>query len=80
VAIEEGDVTVLGLEAELGSRHAGGEPFGMRDGNDVVLLSQPDRHRRRDPGEVEAPVAEEGEVVVDPTVDPVTYRERKGLG
>jgi hypothetical protein len=42
------------------------------------LSSLPDRHRHRKPGEVEAPVAEERKVVVDPAVDSVDG-ERGGL-
>ena len=58
----------------------GGEPLAMSGRDEAVLAALPDRHRDFDRGEVESRVADECEVVVEPSPEPVAEREAERAG
>src|SRR2546428_2522761 len=80
----EGEVALPWLEARDGTRDALGEPSPVRERHHAILLALPDRDRHADARQVEAPVAGEGHVVVEPSPDAgsdrLTKRARQVLG
>ena len=58
----------------LGAGDIGGQPLAVGGRYETVLAALPDRDRGRDRVEIEAPVAEQRQVVVEPTPDPRSQR------
>jgi hypothetical protein len=46
----------------------------VRDRDEAVVAAMPDAHRHLDPPDVESPIAEDRDVVVEPSPDPVAKR------
>src|SRR3977135_1609928 len=64
---------------DLGARNVCGEPTTMGEGNHPILPTLPDRDRRPNPTELEAPGSGKREVVVAPTANASRDGATEGL-
>src|SRR5215210_2328355 len=74
----EREMAVLRPKVRSGARDMRGKPLAVGDRHHQILASLPDRHGDTDLGQVEAPIADEGQIVVIPT--PGTVAERRSEG
>ena len=66
---------MLGAEVAARAGDVRRQPLAVRERHEAVIAALPDRHRPGDRPDVEAPGADEREVVVEPPVDPGRERD-----
>src|SRR5436305_1425567 len=71
---DQRQVAVLVRQPRLGAGDVLGEPLAVREGDEEVGAAVQDQDRNGDLGDLESPGLDEGQVVVDPTVDTVGDR------
>ncbi len=73
-------VSVLGAQLCLRARDMSGEPLTVGERYEPILFPLPDRHWSADGVELESPVVDDREVVVEPSPNPARQDTAGGVG